>query len=134
MAEQQYMLPQNYFIPSKSEVGQLQKEAAELRAEVDNKETAWIDRTRSAERLKTVERRILAFREDERQAQVQPVKNRQAQPVQTRPTLLQAQNASPFPGGRYVLSDGGEGYLWIANNAEQVGNVGEPEQMYAECQ
>jgi len=130
--QQMYMEPVNYFVPSKSEVGELQKEAAELRSEVDDLSVSWVNRTRSAERLKDIERRIQAYRAPERQAQ-QPVKNQQAQQQQARPTLLQALNASASQAGRFVECDGGGSFLWIpwSNDDEQVGNVGAPERMYA---
>lgn len=133
--EQMYAVPVNYFVPTKSEVAQLQTEAGELRKEVEARETSWVDRTRAEQRLKSIETRIQAYRHEDRQAQAHQVQHTLATKEQVRPTLLQVQNASPpAPAGRYVLSDCGSAYLWIANT-EQVGNVGgEPEQMYAECQ
>ena len=117
--ERQYMLTQAYFEPTPSEVKALVIEAADLHDTVDDKGTSWLDRTRAGERLKTVERLIQTARAVHRRAEQQ-----QAEQVQqVRPTLLQ--NTASCPGGRYELSDGGDAYLWIANNGEP--KIAEPQ-------
>ena len=71
--QQMYMPTKDYFIPDRAEFKELQKEAADLHAVVDARDTAWIDRTRASSRLPEVERKIgayLAEQRQERQVQV----------------------------------------------------------------
>lgn len=86
-----FAAPVSYFIPTASEVGKLQKEAAELHAVVDNRATAWADRTRAEQRLRSIERRIQSYRGEEKQAQqlatASLVATAQAQLVRVEATL-----------------------------------------------
>ena len=71
MGEQKYLMPLAYFEPNEAEVKQLQREAADLHATVDARDSSWVDRTRATERLKEVERRIQTSRMAKRQAEQQ---------------------------------------------------------------
>ena len=126
-----FAAPVSYFVPTKSEVGKLQKEAGELRKVVDNKDNPWVDRARAESRLHSIETRIQAFRADEKQAastataaqQVAEIIDRlpdaallgKEKAPQQRSRLQQVDNAE----GRWVLSDGGEVWSWIKWDAKQ---------------
>ena len=108
MAEQQYIEPKPYFVLDASQVKELQREAGDLRKEVDDPQTSWLTRTRSAERLKTVERELQASRSVQRQAE-------QAQQVQ----VQQLQRPCPGVAAReMILSDNGETYLVVGNRVK----------------
>ena len=112
--EQQYIEPESYFIPTQAEVGKLQKEAGELRREVDARETSWVDRTRAGERLKYVEARIQSARTEQRQA-----------------VAASAPAAGPKPPTTLIRSDGGEAYLRVPTAQLQNVQHAEPEQQFA---
>ncbi len=135
--QQQYLTTLAYFEPSPAEARALVKEAADLHATVDDAQSSWVDRTRSIERLKTVERLIQTSRTAKRQAEQHQVQQSQhaaaaapkaeqqlyALPVayfereeeEEQGPVDQAQLALRHveteqvenAGGRYVLSDGG---------------------------
>lgn len=125
-----YAAPVSYFIPTKSEVGKLQKEAGELRKVVDNKDNPWIERTRAESRLHSIETRIQAFRADEKQAASTATAAQQVEKIvgslsaaalgkekaPQQPSRLQRVNNAE---GRWVLSDGGEVWSWIKWDAKQ---------------
>ena len=122
MSGQQYMRPVAYFERTPAEVRQLQKEAGDLREEVDDARTSWVDRTRSAERLKTVERELQSSRMAHRQAEQQQVQ--QSAPASPcSPQMVQNHGAPPG----YIRSDNGEAYLWVGNAA-----AAQQQQLYAE--
>ena len=111
--EQQFMTPKPYWALDASQVKDLQKEAGDLRREVDDPRTSWVDRTRSAARLKDVERQIQASRAVQRQAE-------HAQQVQ------QLQRPCPGVAAReMILSDNGEAYL-VVGNAQPSPQYAEP--------
>ena len=99
MGEQKFMPTKSYFEPDAAEVKELQREAGDLHATVDARDSSWVDRTRATERLKEVERKIQTSR----------MAKRQAEQVQQRRT-------SVLPG--YVLSDCGTAYIRVQNAAE----------------
>ncbi len=99
MSEEKYMPTKSYFEPTPSEARELVREAADLHATVDARDTSWVDRTRSIERLKTVERLIQTSRTAHRQAeQVQ-------QPLRSAPG--------------YAVSDCGTAYIRVQNAEPQ---------------
>ena len=137
MSEQQYMAPVNYFVPTKSEAAELQKEAGALRATVDNLDNPWVERTRAEQQLKAVETRLQAFRREGQQTTVghtspeatqRRVKEAAAAVEKARAaagleTLHTDLPRSPFQvnnsEGRWVQADGGGGWLWIPWDAKQ---------------
>ena len=112
MSEQKYMLPLAYFEPTPAEVKALQKEAADLHATVDARDSSWVDRTRATERLKDVERKIQTWRMARRQAEQQ----------------VQQQRHHAAPVG-LIRSDCGTAYLRVQNAAEP--QFAEPVRYYA---
>ncbi len=101
MGEQKFIQTKSYFEPDEAEVKQLQREAADLHATVDARDTSWVYRTRPTERLKDVERQIQTSR----------MAKRRAEQVQ------QPQRRTSAPPG-YVVSDCGTPYIRVAQNAE----------------
>lgn len=146
--DQEYAPPVNYFDPSPSETKALEKEANTLRAEIDNKGTSWVNRTRASSRLGEVDRLIKSGRdavakqvshtssEDTlqrvRKAAAAVKKSREAAGLKTlHPTDVPR---SPFRAnnseGRWVESDQSKhgdpnaGWLWIKwSAAEKVANL-----------
>lgn len=144
--DQEYAAPVNYFEPSPSESKALEKEAGDLRAEIDNKGTSWVNRTRASARLGEVDRLVKSGRDAAakqvshtsseattlhrvREAAAAVAKAREAAGLETlHPTDLPR---SPFRAknseGRWVEADGGGRWLWIKWDAEQkAANVTEP--------
>ena len=93
--ERQYMLTQSYFEPTPAEMKKLVREAAELRDVVESPKASWVERQRSAARLKDVEGKIQVSRTGQRQAE-----------------QVQQRHAAP-PG--YVVSDCGTALTRVQN-------------------
>jgi len=103
MGQQYFMEPRNYFEPDPREVKALQREAGNLRAEIESRSTSWVGRTRAEVRLGEVERLITA-------GHAAAAAQRLAEQVK-RPQLFRANNNNSE--GRYVQCDGGGAWLWI---------------------
>ena len=108
--ERQYAETVDYFVPTPSEVKELQREAADLHDTVDDKRTSWLDRTRASERLKEVKRKIQTSRAADRRAE-QQVRQVQVRQVQQRRSM------SALPG--YAVSDCGTAYIRVQNAEPQ---------------
>lgn len=146
-AEQEYMPPKNYFEPDASEMKVLQSEAGDLRADIDNKSTSWVDRTRASTRLGEVERLIQTGRAAAKQTTVGHT-SREATQRRVKEAAAAVEKARAAAGletlhtdlprspvrannseGRWVQADGGDRWLWIPWDAKQkaaVANVTEP--------
>ena len=103
MAEQQYITTLAYFEPTPAEVKALVREAGDLHATVDARDSSWVDRTRATERLKEVERKIQTSRMEKRQAEQQ--------------VQQQRRHAAAPPG--LIRSDCGTAYLLVENAEPQ---------------
>jgi len=106
MGQQYFMEPKNYFEPDATEVKALQREAGDLRSEIESRSTSWVGRTRAEVRLGEVERLITAGHAAAAQRLAE-------QQVQQQPQLFRANNNNNNSEGRYVQCDGGGAWLWI---------------------
>lgn len=103
-ADQEYMPVKPYFARNTAETAKLQREAGDLRAITDDPQTPWLERTRAAERLKTVERELQAARMADRLAG-HAAAHQQAAAPGTRTRVIRERPGTANPGATLILHE-----------------------------